>query len=146
MVCTRERDMFEIRVVSERPKCVCGCPEPDEAAAEEEESEENPCWCVDPEAPCYERHYQGECGCHCSESPDCCCGCILLARLDKVGDEDWAGDHRVRRFIRPVLIRDPQVELERQARLAMRRNPPGGGEPEPIAARAPRKTATKKRP
>jgi hypothetical protein len=143
MVCTRERDMFEIRVVSERPKCACGCPEPDNSANEGDDDEHgaNPCWCADPNADCYRRHYQGECGCHCADSPDCCCGCILLARLNKTGDGEWAADHSVRRFIRPVLMRDPQVELERTARLKAK--PAGGGEA--AAGAAVKKVAVKKK-
>src|SRR5262245_17146872 len=35
-VCTRERDGYEIRIVRERPGCVCGCPEPEEGEEEEE--------------------------------------------------------------------------------------------------------------
>jgi hypothetical protein len=30
-------------------------------------------------------------------------------------EEPWIADHRVRRFIRPVLMRDPQVALEEAA-------------------------------
>jgi hypothetical protein len=40
----------------------------------------------------------------------------VLARLDRDKDGRWIADHRVRRFIRPVLMRDPQVEIERQDR------------------------------
>jgi hypothetical protein len=120
-VCTRERDMFEIRVVSEPPKCACGCGEPKEYQAEERR---NNCLCADPNLKCYEDHYLGKCGCQCGDGSDCGCECILLARLDKA-ESKWTADHRVRRFIRPVLMRDPQdkpkegqkhpmeVELER---------------------------------
>jgi hypothetical protein len=45
---------------------------------------------------------------------------VLLARLDESGDDPdhpaWTPDHRVRRFVRPVLMRDPQVEIEENAR------------------------------
>jgi hypothetical protein len=43
---------------------------------------------------------------------------VLLARLERpdVEKPDWAADHSVRRFVRPVLMRDPQVEIERKRR------------------------------
>jgi hypothetical protein len=71
------------------------------------------CWCADPCSPCYKDHYMGECGCEC-----CDCECVVLALL--VGQPDaatgeiaeWKPDHSVRRFIRPVLVRDPQVWKE----------------------------------
>lgn len=114
-VCTQERDGFEIRVVRERPACVCGCEEPD--GNNYDPTSETTCKCVDPELACYVDHYAGKCGCHCGECSDCDCKCILLARLDRIGDTDqWEVDHRVRRFIRPVLMRDPQVEEEEQRR------------------------------
>jgi hypothetical protein len=73
--------------------------------------------CVDCANPCHDHHYAGKCGCHCD---DCCdCKCILLARLRKTGDSEnptWTVDHSVRRFIRPVLMRDPQVECEENVR------------------------------
>lgn len=124
-VCTQERDGFEIKVVSgvERPKCVCGCDAKDQC-------KETDCQCVDPTEPCYQAHYQGECGCQCDECPECDCKCILLARLVPKTPEDikierekaeigtlskaqpsaWKADHSVRRFIRPVLMRDPKVK------------------------------------
>jgi len=123
-VCTRERDAFEIRVLRERPECVCGCPE--ESKHELLDSE---CKCVNPELECYVDHYAGKCGCNCPECSDCDCDCILLARLDRSGAAEnpvWTPDHRVRRFIRPVLMRDPRVAIERA--LAQHRTEPGGGE------------------
>lgn len=124
-VCTRERDGFEIRIVSERPKCICGCPEPENSAAAPGTNAvapvtEDVCKCVKPELPCYRDHYDGTCGCCCDGGPDCnCdCDCILLASLRKTDNTEhpWTVDHRVRRFVRPVLMRDPQVEKEEQAR------------------------------
>jgi hypothetical protein len=132
--CSRERDGFEIKVVTERPPCVCGCPEPltnqttlsnDQSKMQNQQAKQinasklfgatstMDCECADPESDCYKDHYDGICGCHCDDCSDCDCKCILLARLDRDGDTDtWKVDHRVRRFIRPVLIRDPQVYLE----------------------------------
>jgi hypothetical protein len=114
-VYTQERDWFEIRVVSERPQCICGCPEPSKHSESEESRQMQEAQlkgkekfdCVDCANPCHEHHYDGKCGCHCN---DCCdCRCILLARLDKTGEDEnptWTVDHSVRRFIRPVLMRD----------------------------------------
>lgn len=117
-MCTRERDGYEIRVVSKRPECVCGCPEPDDKYGQYEREFETECKCVDPEDPCYEDHYAGKCGCNCDECSNCDCKCILLARLVKTDDPEhpWSVNHRVRRFIRPVLMRDPLVEAEEEAR------------------------------
>jgi hypothetical protein len=76
--------------------------------------DESKCNCVDPDHPCYKAHYDGECGCHCDDCADGDCKCVLLARLDlgSEGDDEgptWIVDHRVRRFVRPVLMRDPLV-------------------------------------
>ncbi|MGH8235852.1 MAG: hypothetical protein ACREXP_02380 [Steroidobacteraceae bacterium] len=52
---------------------------------------------------CYEKFYQGECPCTC-----CDCEWIILAVAKREGDTDnWNVDHSVRRFVRPVLMRDP---------------------------------------
>jgi hypothetical protein len=117
-VFTQERDWFEIRVLSERPECICRCPEPKTEPNGESDKEMHEMHrksgetvdrydCVDCANPCHDHHYAGKCGCHCN---DCCdCKCILLARLDKTGDDEnptWTVDHSVRRFIRPVLMRD----------------------------------------
>jgi hypothetical protein len=74
----------------------------------------DPCKCnlrTGPDS-CYEAFYQGECACDC-----CDCEWIILAvasRQDEKG-EDWKIDHSVRRFVRPVLMRDWVVEQERKA-------------------------------
>jgi hypothetical protein len=116
-VCMRERDGFDIQVRTERPPCVCGCPEPDPEASPPECNKE--CRCVDPGLPCYEAHYNGECGCNCADCSDCDCECILLARLhDTSGKGDWSVDHRVRRFVRPVLMCDPLVPSKGSVLLA----------------------------
>ncbi|HEV7994556.1 MAG TPA: hypothetical protein VGP25_22235 [Gemmatimonadaceae bacterium] len=115
-VCTRERDGYEIRIVRQLPTCVCHCEPPMELQLENQESD---CLCVDPTLPCYVDHYEGICGCNCDDCAGgaCDCECVLLARLD-VPDADegtWVADHSVRRFVRPVLMRDPQVARERAA-------------------------------
>lgn len=64
---------------------------------------------------CYHAHYQGECPCDC-----CDCEWIILAVATQTtndGQKVWSVDHSVRRFVRPVLMRDPVVADER-ARLS----------------------------
>jgi hypothetical protein len=135
--CTREKDAFEIRLLYldtdkdtgngteyKLPECVCGCPNaPLPSAAIDraypEAVPENACKCVDPEKnSCYSAHYAGTCGCNCDECSNCDCKCVILARLYKKqgSQEPWMEDHSVRRFIRPVLMRDPQVEIEENNR------------------------------
>jgi hypothetical protein len=116
-VCTRERDCFEVRVVKDPPKCACGWPEMGINLDTQYVQEENDCDCVNPALPCYLDHYGGNCKCKDKDCQCCGCDCILLARLDNIQDE-WTADHRVRRFIRPVLMRDPQVENEQRPRTA----------------------------
>jgi hypothetical protein len=109
-VCTREKYGFEIRVVADRPSCACGCPDPDQTKLLDCD-----CKCVNPERECYVDHYAGKCGCDCCGSDaDCTCNCVLLARLtyDSQAAQPWSADHLVRRFVRPVLIEDPQVRIE----------------------------------
>lgn len=118
--CTRERDAFEIRIVRDRPTCACGCDDP-KGDEKETKTEDSDCWCVDPTDPCYKDHYAGICDCDCGECSGGSCDCILLAILDKDADGNWIADHRVRRFIRPVLMRDPQVVLEAAARAAAKK-------------------------
>jgi hypothetical protein len=111
-VCTRERDGFELRVVSKLPDCVCGCPHATPPTEDEKKRAGGECRCVDPRLHmCYCDHYAGKCGCHCDDGADCACECILLARLDKPSDDNkpWHVHHEVRRFIRPVLMVDPEV-------------------------------------
>jgi hypothetical protein len=73
------------------------------------------CWCADPTSDCYKDHYQGICSCVCSDCHggcDCDCGWVVLALLIDQSTENellWKADHRVRRFVRPVLMRDPVV-------------------------------------
>jgi hypothetical protein len=104
--CTRERDGFELRIVSKLPPCICGCPE-----QARPDPNDNECRCADPRLPCYRDHYAGKCGCHGGEECECSCDCVLLAQLDKPSreGEPWTVEHRVRRFVRPVLMRDPEV-------------------------------------
>jgi len=117
--CTREIDGFEICVERNWPECDCGCPLDDDD--EDQVKPDSFCKCVNPELACYKDHYDGTCGCKCGECSDCDGNCVVLARLyleQKKGDNvpTWYADHRVRRFIRPVLIRDPVVAIEEAAR------------------------------
>jgi hypothetical protein len=115
-VCTREVDGYEIRVEESRG-CYCGCPEvatggnpnPEPKAGSMRVSD---CKCADPNSGCYKDHYDGTCACSCGECSDCDCDCILLAKLTKDGDK-WKVDHSVRRFVRPVLMRDKKAEDEK---------------------------------
>jgi hypothetical protein len=113
-ICTQERDGWEIRLVSEEPKCVCRCKELFK------DLKETDCKCLAPihddDFPdCYIDHYEGKC-CECHDCNSGCCDCVLLARLERRDPEkpDWIADHRVRRFVRPVLMRDPQVWIEQK--------------------------------
>lgn len=130
-VCTRVRDGFEIKVLSEPPVCACGCyrpadqPTPDKRdpksaqtravddVAIGKDDRKCHCQCVDPESECYKDHYDGKCGCSCD---DCCnCDCVILALIElkeggqELDEKGKKADHRVRRFIRPVLMADPEV-------------------------------------
>lgn len=112
---TRVRDGYEIRVVSKLPKCVC-CYQDDQddqeenapAVALEEErlptADNCPCGPTDG---CYADHYAGKCACcdDCADDGSCDCNCVLLAKL--TDDDGWTVDLCVRRFIRPIFMRDP---------------------------------------
>jgi hypothetical protein len=127
-VCTRERDWFEIRIVRARPRCTCACPEPVSKDAKQTmlDNQPKPGY---PGQECHAGHYAGKCGCDCEDCADCDCDCVLLARLDQgkdaAGQIVWTPDHRVRRFVRPVLMRDPQVFREDEER----KKPPAGSPP-----------------
>jgi len=119
---SREKDGYEIRIVRILPKCICACLEepatvsatnpPAGPATPPKESEK--CRCVDPTLECYQAHYQGKCGCDAGKDCDCCCDCVLLARLDKSEKGKWTVNHGVRRFVRPVLMRDWVAEQDRE--------------------------------
>lgn len=135
-VCTRERDGYELCAFSKRPPCDCGCaalapkptgtssptppPEPSalqpaptatpgastEPPAEPWPDADTPCLCNQRTAAgaCYHSHYEGECPCDCCE-----CEWIVLAKATIDDSDEWQVDHSVRRFVRPVLMRDPLV-------------------------------------
>jgi len=116
--CTREKDGFEIRLMLESPKCACVCPpatNQQTATGYQTTDKDSECLCAK-KLPCHEAHYEGVCGCTCGECSGCDCKCILLAHLkpDQTS-KIWKADHSVRRFIRPVLMRDPQVARDKAA-------------------------------
>jgi hypothetical protein len=156
-VCTRERDGFEIKVVVNKPTdCVCGCPDAKPPTEDEKESAGGECRCVDPHDPCYCDHYSGKCGCPCDDGADCACDCILLARLEKQEESGvitWKAHHEVRRFIRPVLMIDPEVyppgcETESEKQPEPKPTETQGPESEvpPEQAIAPKTSRPRKRP
>lgn len=61
--------------------------------------------------PCYKKHYGGI-------YDPCCAECggasewLMLAQLDFQTDGSWKADHVVRRFIRPLLMVDPQIAID----------------------------------
>lgn len=120
--CTRERDGFEIQVVSPRPECVCGCPDADANV----DPTENSCRCANSELKCYEDHYAGRCGFQGDDCDDCECKSIILARLDKPKNpgEHWKTEYRVRRFVRPVLMRDPETIVKEKSEARPPRDQP----------------------
>lgn len=132
-VCTRLREGYEISLLDTKPECACGCeplsPTPTTAAAAAKVQSEpkrtvwgksrylagaDPCLCANPRLDCYKKHYAGECCGTCGQ--DCDCDWIVLAQVQNNSpdseDTGWIADHSYRRFVRPVLMRDPQVALE----------------------------------
>ena len=124
--CTRERDGFEIRLVATPPDGVCACTErelpppphqgtdtgqvpPDGAVRGTDMEPAFDCQCADPTADCYKDHYNGVCGCGCTASE-----WVVLAVLNGTSDDTskWSVNHSVRRFVGPVLMRDPVVWAE----------------------------------
>jgi hypothetical protein len=120
-VCTRERDSFEIRIVTgeQPPACACvfpgdrkqmtaatASPLPPPPPHGQVPPKSTDCQCVDPTDVYYQSHYLAECGCKDEENSEgCCCKCVVLAKLEyKL--ERWTANHSVRRLIRPVLMRD----------------------------------------
>lgn len=106
-VYTRTREGFEIRVLKVEtgdvlPTGCCGC----ESTTPSDSTQTCCDYIATGEDKCYESHYKGECAC------DCECDCIVLAKVDLSNEPDattnkYEVDHTVRRFIRPVLMKDP---------------------------------------
>lgn len=116
---SREKDGYEIRIVRVLGNCVCAClREPKESAyhpgQEPGKDLTSKCPCVGPDHPCYVDHYDGVCCRDGGNDCDCCCDCVVLARLDRSDNGEWTVSHGVRRFVRPVLMRDREVERDRE--------------------------------
>ena len=124
--CTRERECFEIRVVTESalPDCVCYCADKDRKPP----MEGDVCGCVNPEDSCYKDHYAGVCGCTCEGGSSCDCDCVVLAKLNykegEQGNPSWSAEHKYRRFIRPPLILDPQPAIDTKIVAAAKKAAP----------------------
>lgn len=122
-VYTRTREGYQLKVISgqEKSSGCCECKSTEEnklaKATREAEAAKTQGRCCDyiaiPADPlddndCYAKHYNGDCAC------DCGCDCITLARIDLTNEPDKSGefavDHSVRRFIRPVLMKDPLLK------------------------------------
>jgi hypothetical protein len=118
-VCTREQEGFEIRLVKAKPEdCACMCKELT-ISRSLKTLDGNDCWCTDP-CGCLKDHYAGKCLCSCCDED-----CVVLAVLTNVSKDErykgdirkqaetvgqpWLANHSVRRFVRPVLMRDPVV-------------------------------------
>lgn len=125
IVRTRSQEGYEIKVYSERPRCVCSCElgspvdEVDDdddccgGSAIKKEDASTPANELKAKCDCYTDHYNGKCEC------DCGCSCVLIATVDTTklpGDNgeciertvDTDGqllcvDATVRRRIRPLL-------------------------------------------
>jgi hypothetical protein len=154
-VCTREQEGFEIRLVKEQPgDCACMCDEallpnpPKDGQTPTYDASKDPCWCADP-CKCSKDHYAGKCTCACCD-PECVVLAVLsdLLRDDGYKGRDkeqlrqkaqatgqpWIANHSVRRFVRPVLMRDP-IDFEERTGIKDPCNaPPPPPPPAPPAA------------
>lgn len=103
--CTRERYGYEIRVVEEEPGCACRCKRPTEGATTGDTTGSNLLTgCVDC-GDCHKDHYDAKCKCACDSCEGGGCDCVVLALVGYDGTA-WDVDYRVRRLIRPALIKD----------------------------------------
>jgi hypothetical protein len=109
-VYTRTREGYQIKVIGgstggTQPTGCCGCDSTTVTTATGTETKSCCDYIATPENQCYESHYHGDCAC------DCACDCIVLAKVDLTQSSEEKGmfvvDHSVRRFIRPVLMKDP---------------------------------------
>ena len=151
-VCTREQEGFEIRLVKEKPGgCACMCDEvlASEPAERRPESDlrhasKDTCWCADP-CKCLKDHYAGRCACTCCD-PECVVLAVLtdvlrddgykgkdkdqLRQKAEAAGQPWIANHSVRRFVRPVLMRDP-VDFEERTGIDDPCNAPPPPPPQP---------------
>jgi hypothetical protein len=100
-VCTRIYDGYQIQVLPAQPEGYCTCTQKAQATTSASPS------CCDfiasRDEACYADHYHGKCACECN------CPGIVLAKVtvDSAKPDKQIVDHSVRRYIRPVLMRDP---------------------------------------
>jgi hypothetical protein len=106
---TKVRYGYEIRLETSKPaECDCQC-NPDKYG----EVLAGNCLCANPESPCYQDHYDGVCPNGCRDNCDCRCDGVVLARIEFQKEDPqksgWVANHRARRFIRPMLMSDPET-------------------------------------
>lgn len=130
---TRICDSYEIKILDSDPAAGC-CPCPkDRSNAGTIEKANNCCaFIASDEDPCYKQHYKGACDC------ECICDCIVLAKMQvELGEGNnliaKPADYSVRRFVRPVLMRDPLVPYKEASDAGRRdtENSPAGRAPTP---------------
>jgi hypothetical protein len=127
---TRTRATTEISLSLKAPECVCGCkPQEEHAdAAARDSILAAPIPYRDPLDPhgCHKAHWENpDCPADCGCSSACSCGCcVLLAQVHWVDTTTgkpggWRILHDgVRRFVRPLLLRDPMGWIEERSSLA----------------------------
>ena len=109
---SREIDGFEVRIMSECPKCACGCsttPDTTEDGTPYDATGAPVSGATSVD--CNSKHNRGDCGCGCSDCSDAeCSDCVILAHLTRTdATTPWNDtDYTVRRFIRPALLADPR--------------------------------------
>jgi hypothetical protein len=99
---TRLQYFYEVQLLRDRPKGSCGRTPPSPAQSE---GKEVPPY-VDPQADAQPPYYGASCA-------RCDCEWIVLARLNRQDPKSkWQVQHEVRRFVRPVPMRDPGCPTE----------------------------------
>lgn len=112
---TKKQTAAEVRKAAEAQKALDAQAAMAAANPHVEAATQTDCWCAAPCDACYKEHYQGKCGCECCDED-----CVVLAAVMLVDrtntpvgtnrdNATWKANHSFRRFIRPVLMRDPQV-------------------------------------
>jgi hypothetical protein len=106
-VFTQVRDGYEIRLVAENPsRDACSCIRKDAADSAQRGQADPPPYDV----ACYQDHTDAKCSCHCGSDAE---GVVLAyVKMDTDQNKVTAIDHRVRRFIRPALLRDPWLDKD----------------------------------
>ena len=140
-VYTRTREGYQIKVLEvkagDQPPGCCAC-----TSTFDEPTQQSANTCCDyiaipdptDQKDCYAKHYSGDCFCECT------CDCIVLARVIVKTDRDTAAyvDHSVRRYIRPVLMKDPLPMNDKK--------PPTKASPAPAGGETPAKASPQAKP